>query len=166
MCSSDLGLDRRRGEHRLVVGVGRHAVQIEAHRLEAGRVGRIGVDRARHLVGGRELARQVGIVNIGRIALWREHRTLQRDQRGIGRLQTAVDLLVEHHVLLVVVQAKSGQQSQPVVDGLLKAESLDDLKTRYASAYKTFQSDKDSLALIEQAKNTRKAQLLEIKNAD
>ena len=55
---------------------------------------------------------------------------------------------------------------QPVVDGLLKAESLDDLKTKYASAYKAFQSDKDSLALIEQAKNTRKAQLLEIKNAD
>jgi hypothetical protein len=52
------------------------------------------------------------------------------------------------------------------IEGLLKATSLDDLKTKYASAYKAYQSDKESLALIEQAKNTRKQQLLEIDNAN
>lgn len=52
------------------------------------------------------------------------------------------------------------------VESLLKASSLDDLKSKYAAAYKTYHSDKESLALIEQAKNTRKQQLLEINNAE
>ena len=42
-----LGLDGRRGEDRPVQRVGRHAVQVEADRLEAGRIGRIGVDARR-----------------------------------------------------------------------------------------------------------------------
>ena len=62
--------------------------------------------------------------------------------------------------------ASKKRDPQPVIDGLSKAESLDDLKAKYASAYKAFGGDKESLALIEAAKNTRKAQLLEIKNAD
>jgi hypothetical protein len=62
--------------------------------------------------------------------------------------------------------ASKKRDPHPVIEGLLKAESLDDLKNKYALAYKAYQSDKESLALIEEAKNTRKAQLLEIKNAD
>ena len=41
---------------------------------------------------------------------------LQRDQRGIGRLQAAIDLLVEVHVLLVVVEPEAGQQAQAIGD--------------------------------------------------
>ena len=41
---------------------------------------------------------------------------LQRDQRRIGRLQAAVDLLVEVHVLLVVVEPEAGQQPQAIGD--------------------------------------------------
>ena len=62
--------------------------------------------------------------------------------------------------------ASKKRDPKPVIDALLNSASLDDLKTTYASAYKTFQADKESLALIENAKNTRKQQLLEIKNVD
>ena len=48
-----LGLDRRGGEDGLVRRVGGHAVQVEADRLEAGRIGRIGVDALGDLVGQR-----------------------------------------------------------------------------------------------------------------
>ena len=60
--------------------------------------------------------------------------------------------------------ASKKRDPQPVIDGLAKAESLDDLKAKYASAYKAFGGDKEALALIEAAKNTRKAQLMEIAN--
>ena len=68
------------------------------------------------LVGRRHLARQVGVVDVRRVGLRREDRALQRDQRGIGRLQAAVDLLVEVHVLLVVVEPQAGQQAQAIGD--------------------------------------------------
>jgi len=58
--------------------------------------------------------------------------------------------------------ASKKRDPQPVIDGLAKAESLDDLKAKYASAYKSFGGDKEALALIETAKNTRKAQLMEV----
>lgn len=58
--------------------------------------------------------------------------------------------------------ASKKRDPQPVIDGLGKAESLDDLKAKYASAYKAFGGDKEALAMIEAAKNTRKAQLMEV----
>lgn len=62
--------------------------------------------------------------------------------------------------------ASKKRDPHPTIENLLKASSLDDLKNKYAAAYKAYQSDKESLALIEQAKNTRKQQLLEIDNAN
>jgi hypothetical protein len=62
--------------------------------------------------------------------------------------------------------ASKKRDPHPTIENLLKASSLDDLKNKYAAAYKAFQSDKESLALIEQAKNTRKQQLLEINDAN
>ena len=67
-------------------------------------------------IGGRELSGQVGVVDVRLVLLRREHRQLQRDQRRIGGLQAAVDLLVEVDVLLVVVEAQAGQQAQAVAD--------------------------------------------------
>jgi hypothetical protein len=62
--------------------------------------------------------------------------------------------------------ASKKRDPHPTIENLLKASSLDDLKNKYALAYKAYQNDKESLALIEQAKNTRKQQLLEIDNAN
>jgi hypothetical protein len=62
--------------------------------------------------------------------------------------------------------ASKKRDPHPTIENLLKASSLDDLKNKYALAYKAYQSDKESLALIEQAKNTRKQQLLEINDAN
>ena len=67
-------------------------------------------------VGRGDLTRQVRVIDIGLVGLRREDRALQRDQRGIGGLQTAVDLLVEVHVLLVVVEPEAGQQAQAIGD--------------------------------------------------
>ena len=116
MCRTSSGLTVAADEHRPAQRVGRHAVQVEADRLEAGRVGRVGVDARRDLVGGGDLPRQVGVVDVGRVRLRREHRALQRDERRIGRLQAAVDLLVEVHVLLVVVEPQARQQAQAIGD--------------------------------------------------
>lgn len=46
---------------------------------------------------------------------------------------------------------------------ILNAGSMDDLKMLYAKAYKQCQGDQQALAVIEDAKNQRKAQLMEIK---
>ena len=54
------------------------------------------------------------VVHVRRVRLRRQDRELQRDQRRVGRLQSAVDLLVEIDVLLVVVEPQAGQQSQAV----------------------------------------------------
>ena len=70
----------------------------------------------RDFVGQRHLTRQVGVVDVRRVGLRREDRTLQRDQRGVGRLQAAIDLLVEVHVLLVVVESQAGKQAQAIGD--------------------------------------------------
>ena len=75
--------------------------------------------RARSLVGGRHLSGEVGVVDVRCVSLRREDRALQRDERRVGRLQPAVDLLIEVHVLLVVVEARPGQQAKPVGDGPL-----------------------------------------------
>ena len=109
-----LGLDRGRGDHRPVQRVGRDAVQVEPDRLEAGRVGRVGVDALRECVRRGDLSRQIGVVHVGLVGLRREDRLLQGNQRRVGRLQATVDLLVEVDVLLVVVEAQSRQQAQPI----------------------------------------------------
>src|SRR4029079_13401612 len=57
-------LDGRRGEDRVARRVGRQAVQVEADRLEAGRIGRIGVDALGHLVGRGDLTGRVGIAHV------------------------------------------------------------------------------------------------------
>ena len=49
-----------------------------------------------------------------------------------------------------------------IITGLKNAESLDALKTLYAKAYKTFNGTPD-MALIEQTKEARKAELMEVK---
>ena len=53
-------------------------------------------------------------LDIRLIGLRRQDRLLQRDQRGIGGLQAAVNLLVEVHVLLVVVEPEAGKQPQAI----------------------------------------------------
>ena len=52
--------------------------------------------------------------------------------------------------------------SKQFIDACLQAETLDILKTVYANGYKALQNNKDGLALLETAKNTRKTQLMEI----
>ena len=111
-----LGLDRRRRQHRPAQRVGRHAIQVEADGLEAGGVGGVRVHRLGDLVGHRHLARQVRVVDVGRVRLRCEHRPLQRDEHGVGGLQAAVDLLIEVHVLLVVVEPQARHQPQAVGD--------------------------------------------------
>jgi hypothetical protein len=54
---------------------------------------------------------------------------------------------------------------KPMLDAMYAAASMDDLKTAYAQAYKVFQNNKSALAMLEAAKNERKAQLMEIGNA-
>jgi len=46
---------------------------------------------------------------------------------------------------------------------VLAAQSMDDLKSTYAKAYKEFQGNQAALAVIDDAKNRRKAELMEIK---
>lgn len=46
---------------------------------------------------------------------------------------------------------------------ILNTQSMDDLKSCYAKAFKQFQGDQAALAVIEDAKNKRKAELMEIK---
>ena len=46
---------------------------------------------------------------------------------------------------------------------ILNTQSMDDLKSCYAKAYKQFQGDQQALAVIEDAKNKRKTELMEIK---
>ena len=52
--------------------------------------------------------------------------------------------------------------SKQFIDACLQAETLDVLKSVYANGYKALQNNKDGLALLETAKNTRKSQLMEI----
>ena len=120
MLRTSSGLTRGRRDHRPVRRVGRHAVQVEADRLETGRVGRVGVDRPGDAVGGGDLPGQIRVVDVGLIFLRRQNRQLQRDQRRIAGLQPAVDLLVEVDVLLVVVEAKARKQTQAIGDARLR----------------------------------------------
>jgi hypothetical protein len=46
---------------------------------------------------------------------------------------------------------------------ILNTQTMDDLKSCYAKAFKQFQGDQAALAVIEDAKNKRKAELMEIK---
>jgi len=46
---------------------------------------------------------------------------------------------------------------------ILNTQSMDDLKSCYAKAFKEFQGNQAALAVIEEAKNKRKAELMEIK---
>ena len=46
---------------------------------------------------------------------------------------------------------------------ILNTQTMDDIKSCYAKAFKQFQGDQAALAVIEDAKNKRKAELMEIK---
>ena len=46
---------------------------------------------------------------------------------------------------------------------ILNTQTMDDLKSCYAKAFKQFQGDQAALTVIEEAKNRRKAELMEIK---
>lgn len=46
---------------------------------------------------------------------------------------------------------------------ILNTQTMDDLKSCYAKAFKQFQGDQQALTVIEDAKNKRKAELMEIK---
>lgn len=46
---------------------------------------------------------------------------------------------------------------------ILNTQTMDDLKSCYAKGFKQFQGDQAALAVIEDAKNRRKAELMEIK---
>ena len=111
-----LGLHGRGREHRPVRASVGTPFRLRPTDLKLGRVGRVGVDAPRDLVGHASPARQVGVVDVAVVGLRRQHRSLQRDQRRIGRLQAAVDLLVEVDVLLVVVEPETGQQAQAIGD--------------------------------------------------
>lgn len=53
--------------------------------------------------------------------------------------------------------------AQSIAQIILNAASMDDLKMLYAKAYKQCQGDQQALTVIEDAKNKRKAELMEIK---
>jgi hypothetical protein len=61
--------------------------------------------------------------------------------------------------------AASKHDPKPMLDAMYAAASMEDLKTAYAQAYKVFQNNKSALAMLESAKNDRKAQLMELNNA-
>ena len=46
---------------------------------------------------------------------------------------------------------------------IINTQTMDDLKSCYAKAFKQFQGDQAALAVIEEAKNKRKTELMEIK---
>ena len=101
-------------ERRLAEGVGRHAGQVEPDRLKL--VAYVAnASASGDPVRGGQLARHVGVVHVGLIRLRREDRPLQRDERGIGRLQAAVDLRIVIHGLLVVVEPEAWQEPQSIV---------------------------------------------------
>ena len=58
---------------------------------------------------------------------------------------------------------KQELDAQSIAQIILNAGSMDDLKMLYAKAYKQCQGDQQALTVIENAKNERKAQLMEIK---
>jgi hypothetical protein len=58
--------------------------------------------------------RRVRVAHIRLVRLRREDRSLQRNQRRIVGLQSAVDLLIEVHLLLVVVDADARQHAQTI----------------------------------------------------
>ena len=58
---------------------------------------------------------------------------------------------------------KQELDAQSIAQIILNAASMDDLKMLYAKAYKQCQGDQQALTVIENAKNERKAQLMEIK---
>src|SRR6185295_13411061 len=63
---------------------------------------------------GADLSRGVRVADVRAVGLWREDRLLQGNQGRIGGLQSAVDLLIEGNVLVVVVHAQTRQDAQPV----------------------------------------------------
>ena len=58
---------------------------------------------------------------------------------------------------------KQDLDANAIAQIILNAASMDDLKMLYAKAYKQCQGDQQSLSVIEDAKNKRKAELMEIK---
>jgi hypothetical protein len=58
---------------------------------------------------------------------------------------------------------KQDLDANAIAQIIMNAGSMDDLKMMYAKAYKQCQGDQQALAVIDDAKNRRKAQLMEIK---
>ena len=61
--------------------------------------------------------------------------------------------------------ASKKRDPKPLVDAVYAAPTMDALKDAYKAGYKVLQNDKEALALLEAAKNDRKAQLMEVPNA-
>lgn len=62
-----------------------------------------------------------------------------------------------------VKSRREEMEPDAVAQIILNAASMDDLKNLYAKAYKMFHGDQQILAIMENAKNKRKAELMEIK---
>jgi hypothetical protein len=58
---------------------------------------------------------------------------------------------------------KQDQNPEVIAQIILNTQTMDDLKSCYAKAFKQFQGDQAALAVIEDAKNKRKTELMEIK---
>lgn len=61
------------------------------------------------------------------------------------------------------IKKRDALEPESIAQIIMNAASMDDLKIMYAKAYKQCQGDQQALSVIEDAKNKRKAQLMEIK---
>lgn len=61
------------------------------------------------------------------------------------------------------IKKRDALEPESIAQIILNAASMDDLKMLYAKAYKQCQGDQQALTVIEDAKNKRKAELMEIK---
>lgn len=61
------------------------------------------------------------------------------------------------------IKKRDALEPESIAQIILNSASMDDLKMLYAKAYKQCQGDQQALAVIEDAKNKRKSELMEIK---
>ena len=67
------------------------------------------------------------------------------------------------HVVYHEIKKHDALNPEVIAQIILNTQSMDDLKSCYAKAFKEFQGNQAALAVIEDAKNKRKAELMEIK---
>jgi len=72
---------------------------------------------------------------------------------------TALEI-VEHDA----IDSSAGADVEVAINGIRSATDLENLKSHFNSAYKIFKNDKESFAKINEAKEQRKAELMETKN--